>query len=88
MIIERHPIFIKAFKKRISRDVKLVNKFEKRLDLFLKNPHNPLLRDHSLIGAMRGYRSFSVTADIRVIYYQKDETVAVFYDIGTHNQVY
>jgi len=46
-----------------------------------------LLQDHLLMGKLEGYRAFSVTGDIRVVYYIHDQT-AYFVDIGTHNQVY
>jgi addiction module RelE/StbE family toxin len=88
MTLEKHPHFIKSFKKRIAYDSKLIGKVEKRLALFLQNPRHPLLRDHALIRAMRGYRAFWITADIRIIYYLRDTGTAVVYDIGSHNQVY
>ena len=43
--------------------------------------------DHKLIGSLEGFRSFSITGDIRVVY-RKDGAEIELYDIGTHNQVY
>lgn len=79
--------FRKAYKKRIQSNRKLVEKLEKRYDLFEENSANPILKDHSLGGEMQEYRAFSTTGDIRVIYYIFED-VAYFVDIGTHNQVY
>lgn len=62
-------------------------KFDNRVKLFGENYQNPQLKDHQLTGKLQGFRSFSVTGDIRVIYYINDDT-AYFVDIGTHNQVY
>ena len=69
-------------------DAKLVRRVEERLKLFQNNPQHPLLRDHALTGSKHGYCAFSVTADIRIIYYRPDEETIILYDIGSHNQVY
>ncbi len=79
--------FKKAYIKRIQQQKNVVNKFEERYDLFAKNPSHETLDDHGLSGKMRGYRAFSVTGDVRVVYYVSNE-IAYFIDIGTHNQVY
>jgi addiction module RelE/StbE family toxin len=87
MKIRLHKNFKKSFDKRVKTDQKLRQKFNERLDLFRSERMNPLLRDHALKGDMLGYRSFSVTGDVRVIYIETDELI-VLVDIGTHNQVY
>ncbi|MBI4157747.1 type II toxin-antitoxin system mRNA interferase toxin, RelE/StbE family [Candidatus Woesebacteria bacterium] len=87
MRLARHKIFNKHFKARILPKRNLAERFEKRLNLFLENPQNPLLKDHRLIGKMRDYRAFWVTGDVRVVYKIEAEEVEL-YDIGTHNQVY
>lgn len=87
MKVEFTHKFIKNYKRRISSQVNLDKRFETRLKLFNKEPNNPLLRDHALSGKLRGQRAFSVTGDIRVIYYIHNN-IAYFVDIGTHNQVY
>ncbi len=88
MIVEPHPHFIRSYRKRIFFDRKLVRKTEERLELFRSNTKHPLLHDHALTGSLRGYRAFSVAADIRIVYFERDEDVIVLYDIGNHNQVY
>lgn len=79
--------FEKSFKKRISPNLNLSKNFYKRLQLFQENRKNPLLRDHALLGAALGKRAFSINGDVRVVY-GEDEEFIIFYDIGTHNQVY
>jgi addiction module RelE/StbE family toxin len=65
----------------------LVEQFERRLLLFVNDSENQVLKNHALIGDYQGYKSFSVTGDVRVIY--RDSGGQVFLiDIGTHNQVY
>lgn len=87
MIVARHRIFLKNFKKRIIPYSNLVLKFEERLSLFLADPGSPVLKDHALVGEKSGYRAFSVTGDIRVVYKIEGDTLRL-YDIGSHNQVY
>lgn len=87
MNIDYHKQFRKHFKKRIENNSNLMTRFTQRVDLFLSEPTNPLLDDHSLTGPKKFYRSFSITGDIRVIYKIEGDVIR-FYDIGTHNQVY
>jgi len=79
--------FKKAYKKRIQQNENLVKRFDQRYDLFENDSQDPILKDHELSGKLQGYRAFSVTGDIRVIYYIFEDT-AYLVDIGTHNQVY
>lgn len=79
--------FIKIFKKRFSSKPNIHKKFNGRVKKFAENPDDPTLLDHALSGKLQGHRAFSVTGDIRVIYYIFED-VAYFVDIGTHNQVY
>lgn len=82
-------IFTDGFKKKYSRLSKKVQKqFEKRMNIFLENSGNPLLRNHPLKGNLTGLRAFSVTGDFRVIYKIIDRESIKLIDIGTHNQVY
>lgn len=79
--------FKKSFKERIKPNQKLANKFEERYDLLLEDPSNRLLSDHPLKEKLVGFRAFSITKDVRVVYYIQNN-IAYFVDIGTHNQVY
>lgn len=79
--------FKKAYAKRISHRKNLVARFEERYDLFIEDQRNPILENHALSGKLEGFRAFSITGDVRVVYYIYNDT-AYFVDIGTHNQVY
>lgn len=79
--------FIKHFNKRIEPHINLSQKFDERIKLFLIDPNHPILKDHQLKGNKIGFRAFSVTGDIRVVYYTERDSV-YFVDIGTHNQIY
>ena len=79
--------FKKHFKQRIKPKENLYKKFTERLTLFRVYRNDPILLDHPLKGKKQPLRSFSITGDIRVIYFIKDSD-AYFVDIGSHNQVY
>jgi len=80
-------LFRKHYRKRIESNPSLDKRFEERYLLFLQNPTDPIFNNHELKGDKLGMRSFSITGDIRVVYYILDDT-AYLVDIGTHNQVY
>ncbi len=79
--------FKKHFKERVQSHSNLYQKFNERVDLFVKSPDDPILKDHSLKGSKQRFRAFSITGDIRVIYFLEADNV-YFVDIGSHNQVY
>ena len=81
-------IFKKNFKKRVPRSSQLEARYKTRIDLFIKNRKGAILKDHKLIGKRKGYRAFSITGDVRIVYYEDSSTIVTFIDIGTHNQVY
>jgi addiction module RelE/StbE family toxin len=87
MRIVFHKRFVKNFDKRIKPYPSLLNKFNERYQLFIKNKHHPILKTHPLTGLLKGKQSFSITGDIRVIFQEKEDTIE-FLDIGSHNQVY
>ena len=88
MKIKRHPQFNKHFQARIAGRVNLVARFYERVELFISQPFHPILQNHGLTGKYREYRSISITGDIRVIYRELENDTVLFFDIGTHNQVY
>jgi len=81
--------FTENFKKKFNKlPGKIQDKFEKRLDMFIKTPSHPFLKVHPLRGNLIGYRAFSVTGDYRVVYKLIDKNSAKFISIGTHAQAY
>lgn len=79
--------FKKHFKKRIKPTPSLQKRFKERLALFLISREDPILQDHPLKGKKQSLRSFSITGDIRAVYFI-DKGDLHLVDIGTHNQVY
>jgi len=58
-----------------------------RVTLFSANPLDPQLRDHSLRGRYKQYRSIDITGDYRALYLLKADE-AIFDIVGTHSQLY
>lgn len=65
--------------------------FRNKLQLFAFNKFHPLLRNHSLVGKYKGFRSIDVTGDWRALFQDfeiGDENVVKFHAIGTHSELY
>ena len=85
MKIILHRNFEKRYKKLRPSEKE---KFKERRDLFLKNPFDPILRNHPLGGPYKGFQSLDITGDLRVIYKQQDADTAIFLFIDTHSNLY
>lgn len=86
MQIQYHRQFEKHFKKLSAKDKK---KVISHVEIFIKNPKDPRLKDHKLHGQLKHLRAFWAAGDIRVIYKKVDGyLVVLFLDVGSHRQVY
>ncbi len=80
--------FKRAFKKLVKAKRPLEETFWTRVGIFTENPYDQRLRTHKLSGQLRELWSFSITYDIRVVFYFAEQDKAVFVDIGDHDTVY
>jgi addiction module RelE/StbE family toxin len=82
--------YSREFKKDFAKLQKKTQlQFFERLTLYLEDPQHPLLRVHTLSGEYLGYKSFNVTADVRVIFTIRNNRTVLYLDmIGTHSQLY
>ncbi len=81
-------ILHKSFKKdyiKLQNNIK--EKFKNRKDLFLYNPYDKSLNNHSVDSVYQGCRSINVTGDYRVIFRQFEDYAELVH-IGTHSQLY
>jgi len=85
MRIHFHKYFNKSYKK-CSQKTK--DRFQKRLKIFLDNPHHSLLASHALIGEWQGFRSINITSDYRALYQYLDDDAVEFFIIDTHSNLY
>mgnify|MGYP001596140253 CR=1 FL=1 len=78
-----------SFRKKYKKlPVKVQDKFNAKLILFLEDPFNPLLNNHSVHYPYDGCRSINITGDLRAIYELKEKGLAHFLTIGSHNELY
>ncbi len=82
MNIRFHKNFEKQCKRLKKREQK---KVQERLELFLKNPFNPQLNNHSLKGRYTDYRSINITGDLRAIYKFIREEESIFVVVDSHS---
>jgi mRNA-degrading endonuclease YafQ of YafQ-DinJ toxin-antitoxin module len=83
--------FSKGFNNRLNeirkKRPRLYKKILTRIRLFELDQDNRLLRLHKLKGKLDGCWAISAEDDCRLLFYYGGEG-AVFFDLGTHGQVY
>jgi len=88
MTVRYDPAFLRQLKKL---DVRVRKSFKEKLAIFIVDPFNPQLDNHTLRKKYPGYRSIDITVDYRALYQEKiegDELIAYFVSIGTHTELY
>ncbi len=88
MIIRFTDEFRKQYRKA---DKRIKKSFDKRLELFIKNPNSPQLNNHPLREPYQGQRSIDITNDWRAIYKSiesSDEAIIYFTALGVHSHLY
>ena len=79
----------KQFEKSFSKLTKNIkNKAIEQLEIFVMNPMDARLKNHSLHGKWANYRSINITGDIRAIYAEIDNGTVRFVEIGSHSKLY
>lgn len=79
----------KHFEKRIKKlPHSVLETYKERRDLFLVDPFDPILNNHSVDKRFPGCRSINITGDYRVIYNEVGSNLARFLKIGTHAELY
>jgi mRNA-degrading endonuclease YafQ of YafQ-DinJ toxin-antitoxin module len=89
MEIAFNKSFKKAFRKNLQSSDYIAD-FWLRLDWFINDPFDSRLRTHKLSGKLSGLWSFSLSYDLRVVFFFTEDNPkrAILIDIGTHEQVY
>ncbi|OHA89575.1 MAG: hypothetical protein A3C70_02350 [Candidatus Zambryskibacteria bacterium RIFCSPHIGHO2_02_FULL_43_14] len=85
MIVTTTRKFDKKFRKQ---SIQIKTAFKNRVEIFLKNSDDPILKIHRLSGKLRDLWSFNVTGDVRVVFDRSRREIAIFVDIGTHSELY
>ncbi len=75
----------KEYRKSLKKFPKnLLSKLDAKIELFREAPFHPTLKTHKLYGKLKGYYSFSVNYQYRIIFRLFSEEEAAFLKIGTH----
>lgn len=88
MNVKYSPGLLQSLKKH---DVRIRKSFKEKIVIFFKNPNDLQLNNHSLREPYQDRRSIDITNDHRAHYKEikeKDETVAYFVSLGTHDEFY
>ncbi|MEK9154279.1 MAG: type II toxin-antitoxin system mRNA interferase toxin, RelE/StbE family [Patescibacteria group bacterium] len=81
--------FDRTFEKKFAKlPEKVREQFKKRKDLFIDEPNHPLLNNHPLHEPYAGCRSINVTGDYRAIFYNVNDALVRFINIGTHHELF
>ena len=83
--IETSKNFDKKFRKLAK---KLQLQAKSRILIFMEQPFNPQLNNHSLHGDKKFARSINISGDVRILYVEVDDTTVRFLDIDTHHNLY
>ena len=70
-----------------KKNPQLLKKIHKQIQLFKENPKHPSLRTHKLQGDLSNSWSITIERNIRMIYYVSNNKI-VFFQMGTHDEVY
>ncbi len=85
MKIRFHKNFKKQYRKLVKKDKE---KVEERLNLFLDDQFDSVLKNHPLKGKYLDYRSIDIKGDLKAIYKYISSDGCVFVTIGNHNNLY
>lgn len=85
MNIEFSSHFLRQARKLSKQDQK---KLSERIEWLREDTNNPKLKLHQLTGKLKGIWAMSVTHSIRALFsFEKSGTV-LFFDVGSHDEVY
>ena len=83
------PYYHPKFKKQFRRlPLKVQDRFQERLIIFLDNMFHSILNNHSVEHAYPNWRSINITGDYRALFEIKEKNTVVFMKIGTHSELY
>ena len=80
--------FHRNFVKRYKVLKKLRKRIDERITLFMEDPFNPILNNHSLQGEYKHCRSINITGDVRALYELTAQDTATFIALGSHDELY
>ena len=79
----------RVFKRQLQKlPLVIQTKVRERLNLLVSDEFNPLLKNHKLNPPYEGFRSISITGDIRLVYNKLNAQTFYLRAVGTHHQLF
>ena len=72
----------------MKKNPEIQKRFWKKVEDFIENPFDKKLKTHKLSGKLQNVWSFSLSRDLRVLFYFVENDKVIFFDIGKHDEVY
>ena len=86
MDVSFHRNFVRSYHKLSLKQQKRV---DETIRVFMNDPHDHQLKNHSLHGDQLGRRAISAGGDLRLVFIETNNYKAIqFLRVGSHNQVY
>lgn len=76
------PTFIRQYKKLSSA---LQLEVKEKTELFRKDPKHSFLKTHKLKGKLKGFWSFSVNYEYRIVFQYESKNGVALLAVGTHD---
>lgn len=76
------PTFVRQYRKLPSA---LQLEVKEKIELFCKDQKHSFLKTHKLKGKLKGFCSFSVNYEYRIVFQYESKNSAVLLAIGTHD---
>lgn len=76
------PIFVRQYKKLPKA---LQEEIKEKISLFAEDPFHSFLKTHKLKGRLKGFISFSVNYDYRIVFEWDDKETAALLKVGNHD---
>ncbi len=76
------PGFINTYKKLPEN---LKEETREKIEMFKKNPRDPVLKAHKLKGKLKGYWSFWVNYKYRIVFEYDSKTTVALLEVGDHD---
>jgi addiction module RelE/StbE family toxin len=76
------PQFIRKYRKL---PLALQEEAKEKISIFTKDQNHPFLKTHKLKGVLKGFWSFSVNYDYRIVFTYDTKNVIALLSIGNHD---
>ncbi|MFA6570510.1 MAG: type II toxin-antitoxin system mRNA interferase toxin, RelE/StbE family [Bacteroidota bacterium] len=80
--------FNRKYRKLIKNNSSFHSEFQIKMELFVANQNDPILKTHKLSGKLNDCWASSIDYHFRIVFKKIDENNILLLDIGSHDEVY